>query len=267
MTLNSRNKVFLVSFIALSLQVAALLLASLVYFLMGSLEPFPDDLSHTGSLFNLFFALNYHAGISNILILSLYATITGFILLTRFEKTIAPEIIYFAAFLLGVALESYRLFIPLFNLWGGYRPVLNMVGKCSFAGRLLTMFCLVYTSFPTSEGFVHDTDKNIGTIACVAILFATIIPINTSEILPSVSVSFSFAKLFLIIHVLLFWTSVITIACTNRFPRFYGLLVTYAGYLMLSVSASYAFTIIGTLMLLGGTTLFLVKLHAFYLWK
>lgn len=267
MTLNSRNRLFLFGFIVLAVQIAVQFIIALTLFFLGNLAPLPQDLPVSGSLLGLFFSQNYNAGICNIVILSLYATITGFILLARFEKTIAPEIMYYATFLFGVFLESYRLFIPFFDLWSGYRPVLTMVGKASFAGRLLTMFCLVYTSFPASEGFVHDTDKNIGIIACVSVLFATIIPIHTGTILPSVAVSYSFGHLFLIIHILLFWTSIITIVFTNRFPRFYGLLLTYAGYLMLSVSACYAFTIIGTVMLLGGTTLFLVKLHAFYLWK
>ncbi len=267
MTLNSRNRLFLIGFIVITVQFVSLLATGCIKAALGFLEPFPTDLQVTGSLMERLIGPNYNAGIISLTILSLYSSVCGLVLYLRFEKTIASEIMYFAGFLMGVFLESFRLAIPIFNLWSGFLPVLSWIGKAAFAGRLLTLFCLLFSAFPVSESFVQDTDKNIVICICVAILFAALMPLNTHEILPSVMVSFTFNRLFATIRVLLFIATLITIVFTNRFPRFYGLLITYAGYLLLTVSSSYPVTLAGAVLLVSGSILFLSKLHQFYLWK
>ncbi len=267
MTLNSRNKILLIGCIGMAVLQVSLLLYGIVLTVTGNLEPFPGDYVLDGSIFSFFFDKNYLAGSISVSLLSLYTSITFFLLYWRFEKTIAPEIMYFACFLIGAFLESFRLLIPLFNLWVGLRPVLVYIGRISFAGRLLTLFSLLFTSFPITEDFMQDTDKNIAIGFCVAILFASVVPQNTHVILPSVMVPYTFTRLFITVRILLYITAIVTIVCTNRFPRFYGLLVTYAGYLLLSVSATYFMMLLGVVFLVGGSTLFLIKLHQFYLWK
>lgn len=275
MTLRSRNRLLkLFSFTSL-----AILLVSLALFI--SLLIFKQDhrlLFHSLIVQNDFshflIKSDFFASMLSLFILLFYLPLTSFFLLRNFEKTQAPELIYFMLFLFGLLLQSFRVFVPLFNLYEGYPSIVILLSQTFFSGQLLSVLSLWFISFYSYEDPLQQADKNALIIIVVAVIFSFFMPIHTQTLHSFFIYKIGFAKLFAALKYSLIIITTIALYFRGKdyhnskyFLFAFSYLLLINGSNILGLADSYALCVIGSLFLFIGNTVFLKILHAYYLWK
>ncbi len=275
MTLRFRNR-FLRAFVALTSVFTVIVFVALLFlFFTGSFSQMPNlprNLEIPSTL--PIFESNMYFSILSLMILMGFVPISGFFLLSTFEKTQSPEVIYCSGFLFGCFLQTCRLSIPLFDLWMGYSSFLLFTARADFAGRIICALSLWFASFFSDEDSLQEADRNLTIALATAVLFSLTIPINPSTLNSAFLLTSAYSVLFEIIFLLLAIVSFFAFlirgkqrtmtSCTRLALLF---LAFYIGYRILSFSDSLISLITGTLLLFSGFFLFLTTLHKYYLWK
>lgn len=275
MTLRLRNRFLRVFVAGTSLAAAAVLIAFVFLFFSGGLSslrtlPRAIDFSFKSALFEY----NLYVSIVSLILLMLFVPASGIFLISTFEKTQSPEVIYYAGFLAGCFLQTIRLSIPLFDLWIGYSSFLVFTARANFAGQIICALCLWFSSFFSDEDSVQEADRNLAIALATAVLFSLFIPVNpatlNSAFLLSSGYKFLFELIFIILFLVSFFAFIIRgkqrnmISCMRIAVLF---LVFFTGYRILSLSDSLFTLITGSGLLYTGSFLFLNTLHKYYLWK
>lgn len=275
MTLRLRNRFLRVFVAGTSLAAAAVLIAFVFLFFTGALSslrtlPRAIDFSFKSALFEY----NLYVSIVSLILLMLFVPASGIFLISTFEKTQSPEVIYYAGFLAGCFLQTIRLSIPLFDLWIGYSSFLVFTARANFAGQIICALCLWFASFFSDEDSVQEADRNLAIALATAVLFSLFIPVNpatlNSAFLLSSGYKFLFELIFIILFLVSFFAFIIRgkqrnmISCMRIAVLF---LVFFTGYRVLSLSDSLFTLITGSGLLYTGSFLFLNTLHKYYLWK
>lgn len=275
MTLRLRNRFLRVFVAGTSLAAAAVLIAFVFLFFTGGLSslrtlPRAIDFSFKSALFEY----NLYVSIVSLILLMLFVPASGIFLISTFEKTQSPEVIYYAGFLAGCFLQTIRLSIPLFDLWIGYSSFLVFTARANFAGQIICALCLWFASFFSDEDSVQEADRNLAIALATAVLFSLFIPVNpatlNSAFLLSSGYKFLFELIFIILFLVSFFAFIIRgkqrnmISCMRIAVLF---LVFFTGYRILSLSDSLFTLITGAGLLYTGSFLFLNTLHKYYLWK
>lgn len=275
MTLRLRNRFLRVFVAGTSLAAAAVLIAFVFLFFTGALSslrtlPRAIDFSFKSALFEY----NLYVSIVSLILLMLFVPASGIFLISTFEKTQSPEVIYYAGFLAGCFLQTIRLSIPLFDLWIGYSSFLVFTARANFAGQIICALCLWFASFFSDEDSVQEADRNLAIALATAVLFSLFIPVNpatlNSAFLLSSGYKFLFELIFIILFLVSFFAFIIRgkqrnmISCMRIAVLF---LVFFTGYRILSLSDSLFTLITGSGLLYTGSFLFLNTLHKYYLWK
>lgn len=201
----------------------------------------------------------------------LYVITTSFLLFRIFEKTQASEIVYFHLFLVSCLIDSFRLWVPLFNAFNSYSNLLVFCGNAVVFAKLLIPFSLLFTVYMGDVEKRQDIEKNIFILFCTAFFFAYYIPLNTAITKPNFSVDYSFST------ILNITTAVIIVSCTvhlfiqnyhNRRSQktAFGYPLLFVGMSILFHSVSILYFIIAIPTLTVGTILYLKGLHNQYLW-
>ena len=203
-----------------------------------------------------------------------YIDICSLLLIKYFEKTHAPEIVYFTTFLIYMLVESTRLFIPALELWKGNYFLLIMVSKLVFFCRMTgasIMLCGAALSGTKNE--MQDSSSRFG-ITALAVITACSIPVDSLKIFSTWTIPPAYYTLFLVIRILFAVTTSVSFLITARknevheykqVAAFFMLLS--AGLITLQEADNPAFFIAGALLLSAGTSGFLRALHNYYLWK
>ncbi|OJF76775.1 MAG: hypothetical protein BKP49_05480 [Treponema sp. CETP13] len=220
------------------------------------------------------FTQNTTAAIFSILLLMIYAPITGLFILSNFEKTHSSEILYYNVFLLGCFLESSRILIPLFVSWNELSVLIEYSARITFFGEMLSIFCLLGIGVSAMSSEVQDSGRNILLFLIASVFFATLVPINTTVITQALRVTTGFSIIIQMIRIFFICTStisyIVTGIKTNSKELFYlaiDFLIMGISYSLLLYTSSFFLCFLSALLMSIFTAHFIKNLHTYYMWK
>ena len=269
MTIRFRNRITLAFFI---IAVSCLMLGTFFtlyqFFSKGIVLPeiYTMDLSD-----KLIFRYYPVCTFTGIFILLLYICITTLILFHSFEKTQAPDIVFFLLFLFACLCDTSRLLVPVFQLSGTFSRFLLKVGNINLFARLLAPLALMGNTLMSTDEFRQSTDRNCLILIITAMFFAEMLPLNTAVILPNFCISYGYQKAVRGFSLLLCLVSAIALFRTNSKNEYkqimtLGFLLLSIGYSLMFYSFNIASLVAGTILLGGGTYIYLNEVHKHYLW-
>ena len=269
MTVKTRNRLSLGLFV-IAISIFAFNAFILVLRLLrGELDiaSFPNP--HTGK--NFLTVYNPYVALASIYIQILYVIVASYLLFRIFEKTQASDIVYFHLFLVSCLIDSFRLWIPLFNAFNSYSNLLVFCGNSVLFGRLLIPFSLLFTVYMGDIEKRQDIEKNIFILFCTAFFFAHYIPLNTAITNPNFSIDYSFSKIIKITTIIVIASCTIHLFIQNYQNRrsqktAFGYLLIYIGISFLFNAVSIVLIVVAVPTLTTGTILYLRGLHNQYLW-
>ena len=201
----------------------------------------------------------------------LYICTTTLIIYHSFEKTQAPDIVFFLLFLIACLCDTSRLLVPAFHLSGTFSLFLLKVGNLQLFARLLVPLALMGNTAMSTDEFRQSTDRNCIILIIIAMFFAEIIPMNTAVILPNFCISYGYVKAIRTFCFLTCIVSTIALFQTNRKNEYRQIMTI--GFILLCIGYSlifYCYNIIllaaGITMMSSGTFLYLNEVHKHYLW-
>ena len=225
------------------------------------------DTTSVQSVIHSLFQPYSYAALGALVILSIYPPITCMTVTYVFEKTQSPEVLYFLGFLAGCMVETLRLCIPLFNLWGGYSDFLIYIGKVVFAGRIITVLSLLFSSVFSADDKIQEADRNVVIALAVALVMAAASAIDTRTILPSIMVRASYHRLFAFVYFFLAGATVFAFIFNKKIKSMISYVLLFSGYTCLTLSNCIFPSVAGLFLLWVGTVSYFRGLHTYYLWK
>lgn len=206
-----------------------------------------------------------------LLILMLYVCVTTLIIYHSFEKTQAPDIVFFLLFLFACLCDTSRILVPIFQLSGTFSLFLLRVGNIHLFARLLAPLALMGNTILSTDDFRQSTDRSTIILIIVSMFFAEIIPLNTAVILPNFCISYGYVKAIRGFSLLICIVSTISLFYTNHKNEYkqimtIGFILLCLGYALLFFSYNIASLVVGTILLGSGTYLYLNEVHKHYLW-
>lgn len=269
MTIRFRNRMTLIFFI---IAVSCLMLGT--FFTLYQL------FSHTIELPEVYtkaispnFLFKYHPVFvyAGIFIMLLYICVTTMIIYHSFEKTQAPDIVFFLLFLFACLCDTSRLLVPAFHLSNTFSLFLLKVGNFHLFARLLAPLALMGNTVLSTEDFRQNTDRNAIILVIISMFFAELIPLNTSVILPNFCISYGYEKAIRSFSFLTCTVSAISLFRTNQKNDYkqimtIGYILLCLGYTIIFYCYSITALTFGVLLLASGTYLYLNEVHKHYLW-
>ena len=217
--------------------------------------------------------LRYHpfCVYAGIFIMLLYICVTTLIIYHSFEKTQAPDIVFFLLFLFACLCDTSRLLVPTFHLSNTFSLFLLKVGNFNLFARLLAPLALMGNTVMSTEDFRQNTDRNAIILVIISMFFAEMIPLNTAIILPNFCISYGYVKAIRAFSFLTCAVSAISLFRTNQKNDYkqimtIGYILLCIGYTLIFYCYNIAALVAGTLLLGSGTYLYLNEVHKHYLW-
>ena len=270
MTIKTRNRLnislFIFSLVFLAASITIFLFA--LYNKSISLELFEGASTHKAFLIRY----NPIIVISSMFFQIVYVCVTSFMLYRVFEKTQSSDISYFFLFLISLIANSLRICMPLFNMFSVYSNLLIFCGNCVIFSKLLMPLSLFFVVVMGDVEQRQDLEKNIFLLLIGCIFFASIIPLNTSNICMNFEVDYGYRTVIKIAAILVSVATLIALFFKNS-QRFYtqyttiGLGLIIVGTFILFNSTNLLKLILSFLFLLFGNIFYLKELHKQYLWN
>ena len=272
MTIKTRNRLnfslFIFSLVFLAVNILFFLLA--LYNKSFSLEIFQSNSSSTHT--NFLIKYNPLIVFISLYFEIIYVCVTSFLLYRVFEKTQATDISYFFMFLVSLIANSLRIWLPLFNMVNTYSNLLIFCGNCILFSKLLMPVSLLFTVIMNSVEQRQDLEKNIFLLLICCIVFAQIIPLNTSNICMNFEVDYSYRNVIKVAGILIEIAPLIALFFQNQ-QHFYkqlttiGLALIIAGTFFLFNATNILKLGLSFILLLFGNIFYLKELHRQYLWN
>lgn len=275
MTLVSRNRLFLASFIL----AVVFIVVTTVFFIIAMLNDSIAIPQEHQRLFHLpqfpLLSSNFLAALASAVLLTLYSAVILGISLVNFEKTRSLEIIYLVFFGLGCLFEGIRIWLPVVDLWADNSRLYVLMGQLLFFGRVLSVISLLALSLLAIEmENKQNIELSILVVGSVAALLARAIPINTLVIPSNCGIRFGMETTFLLISavsLLAGFMAMLHQSHDHGSPEYakvsIGFIILSAGYLVLTETDCLLFLGVGGIMITVGSILFLMNLHKFHMWK
>lgn len=221
-----------------------------------------------------FFSYNFSASIIAIALTVLYVPATIFLILRLFENTPSSEVIFFSGFLLGCLCESVRILTPLFSLWESFSNLLFCCGRIVFGGRILAVLSFLFSSIASDSNQRQDIERNWMIMIAVSMIFAAFVPLNTTQINSTGTITWGLSFQILFIRIVLIFVSFISILI-NAFnhesaemkSEAFSMPLILAGYAFLITADNFGFIIISIPLMTIGTIKYLTSIHKLYMWK
>ncbi len=269
MTIRFRNRLTLALFIfSLSCLLLAVAFTCFKYFSGALATP---DIYTKGLSRNFLFSFRETFVYAGIFTLMFYPCLTSLIIYHSFEKTQAPDIVFFLLFLFACLCNGARLLVPLFGVSGSFSLFLLKIGNLHLFSILLAPLALMGNTVLTGDYFKQSTDRNCLILIILSLFFAEFIPTNTAVILPNFGISYGYVKAIRSFATIIILLSTIALFISNQKSEYRQLMT--AGFLMLSLGYTTLFYcyniagyVLGTLLLGTGTFLYLTEVHRHYLW-
>ncbi len=269
MTIRFRNRMTLIFFIiSISCLMLGIFFTLYQFFSHGIVLP---EVYIKAVSENLFLRYNPVCVYAGIFIELLYVCLTTIIIYHSFEKTQAPDIVFFLLFLAACLFDTTRLLVPTFRLSGTFSDFLLRIGNFHLFARLLAPLALMGNTVMSTEEFRQNTDRNCIILILTALFFAEMIPLNTAIILPNFCISYGYVRAIRALCLLICAVSTISLFCTNRKNEYkqtmtLGFLLLCIGYSIIFYCYSILTLLSGTILLGIGSYLYLNEVHKHYLW-
>ncbi len=249
-----------------------------LYFQLSRLGKSPAFLVKAGALalFRLggFSLSSHYLAAAGIGLCALYsALVLGFILYS-FRKTVSAEIYFFSFWVLSIGLEALRLLVFDFASGGGSVYWQIAATKALLFARYAGYLSL-FASGLYAAGFRNE---KLGTVAAVVLGIsfglATAMPINTGSFAPTLELRAGYVG---INSILALAVAIVTVAdylyaAHSTGEGAYrivaaGAAVLLVGHRLLTTQWNPFAMIVGFVLLVAGSWLFVSRLHAYYLWQ
>lgn len=275
MTLSNQNKILLIFSIISTIFCALFFVGIINFFIQTTPEGFITGIFNKDfSIVDFFTKQSSFYVILSLLVFSVYVPFVGFIIYKAFEKTNSAEVVFFVAMLLGFFAETFRLAIPIFNLSDTYTSFLRAICKIAFFGQMQVILALLLQASFANEKSTREVDKLLGIISAVSLCLSILIPVNFSNIEEFYMPIFSFQIIleiirstFLVIGLVAMLFSPISKKYIDAKIASIGFFITSVGYIVLIKTMTLISFLIGLILLIVGTSMFLKRLYKYYMWK
>lgn len=204
---------------------------------------------------------------------AVYALVALVFIYCFFEKTQAPEILFFAFFVMSFAFESCRIMIPLKEANELPNVYLIMSGRLLFFGRYFGLFSLFMASLYAAGFNVQQQKNNILALTALSFVFALNIPMDGFSWSSSLSMAnghtrlFGMAELgFTLVTLTTFFIAALTRGSKDYIFVGLGALAVLVGRGVLVNADTWIAPFAGLLLLSLGTWIICIRLHSVYLW-
>jgi hypothetical protein len=275
MTLSERNLFFraAIAFCTIS----TLLTLAVSYLVAPSYKTIGENARRPADIVQFFLGRllepDYFAVHVSMAILVIFSLVVLFLILSFFEQTSTPEILYIAFFIFSFSFEITRLILPLHLIYTIPSFFLLVSMRVLLFARFFGIFSIVAASLCASGLEVQMTRNLIMILIAAALVISIWVPIDTQSWDTSFNIIYGFRTIFMAIEAAAFITSVIGffIASNVRGSVEYiyigiGVMFAFIGRHFLISFDNWAGPIPGTIMLSFGTWSVCSKLHRIYLW-
>ncbi|MDR0643633.1 MAG: hypothetical protein LBG05_01780 [Treponema sp.] len=276
MTLRERNLFFKAGIAIAALAIVGLAAASAVVFHIrpGVFSSLIDKASGRGGVIGAYFGHIWdYAAFASMIGSVCYALFALIFIYRFFEKTKAPEILFFVFFVISFAFEACRIIIPLKEANELPSIYLIMSGRILFFGRYFGLFSLFMSSIYASGFNVQQQKNNILILLAVSFVFALEMPIDGFSWTSSLSMANGYPRLFGMaeLGIILITLTTFFIAALSRGSKDYifvglGAVAVFIGRGFLVNADTWFTPCAGLLLLSFGTWLICIRLHSVYLW-
>ena len=216
---------------------------------------------------------DYLAVHASIALSVLFSLISFILILSFFERTSVPEILYLSFFILSFSFEVFRLILPIQLIRSFPSLYLITVTKILFFVRFLGMFSLFTTGICAAGLDVQRTRIIIIMIIIASLACSMRVPIDAQTWDTCFNFATGFTSMFIMVEVIAFIATAISFLVAVKIRRsndyFYvgaGLTLALFGRNILFNTDNWAGPIAGILFLSFGTWLMCSKLHRIHLW-
>ena len=191
MTLRHRNKIILGLFY-ITFAFFLLYIGLFVFSIITQKLTFPEisNISNKSTFF--LFKYSPYAIIVSCFIEVIFSCVILRTIYRSFEKTQSTQILYLSLFFLSIAIDSCRIFIPLFNLNNIFSKQINFIGHALIFSKFLSLLSLALTNYSNPDEPIQNNERTCIVIIVVSLFFSFFIPINNTSILQNYSVSYGY---------------------------------------------------------------------------
>jgi hypothetical protein len=275
MTLSERN-VFFRAAIAFC-TISTLLTLAVSYLVVPAYKTIGENTRRPGDIVQFLLRhllepdyLAVHVSMAALVIFSL---VVLFLILSFFEQTSTPEILYISFFILSFSFEIIRLVLPLHLIYTIPSFYILVSLRVLLFARYFGIFSMVAASLCAAGLEVQLTRNMIMIIIAFALVIVIGVPIDTQSWDTSMNVIYGFSSIFRVIEAAAFLAAVTSffIASNVRGSVEYirigiGVMFAFIGRYFLLYFDNWAGPIPGIIMLSFGTWSACSKLHRIYLW-
>jgi hypothetical protein len=274
MTLSGRNAFFRVGIVFCAVSTLLILIAS--FFLMPDYPSMNENARRPSgflqSILGNFLDVNYIAVHISLVMVVLFSLAGIIMILSFFEQTSAPEILYIAFFTVSFAFETIRIILPLQSIYDIPSFYTLLASRVLLFARFFGIFSL-FAAGICAAGLEVQMTRNVILVIIVAALVLIGVPIDAQSWDTSLNVIYGFNSMVGLIEIIVFLTTIVSflIAVNVRGSREYayigiGIMIALVGRYLLLYFDNWAGPIPGILMLSFGTWFACSKLHKIYLW-
>jgi hypothetical protein len=276
MTLSGRNRL-----VILGILWSSLILITLGFFAFRAFSVFPELQKQaisrpSGFVHPLLAPLvkgNSYAPLFSMLCSVLYSLAGIITIYILFEKTQAPEILFFANFILSLSLEISRMAIPLITYYNTSLTYAVFTGKILLFSRLFGLFSLFLASVYAAGMDMQRYGMLLILNAAICLALASGVPIDSMNWDTALTPRYGFTDMFLLIETTIVGITVLSffIAIKNKSSKDYiyvsmGILLVLLGRDILLHADTYVELALAVPVLGFGTWMYCKNLHQYYLW-
>lgn len=227
----------------------------------------------THILIEPFTSINRFTPLFSILFCMIYSLSGIIIIYVLFEKTHAPEILFFANFILSLSFEISRMAIPLISYYNTSLTYSIFAGKILLFSRFFGLFSLFLASNYAAGLEMQRYGILLLLNAAICLALASGVPIDSMNWDSALTPRFGFAEMFFFIEATILSITILSffISIKNKSSKDYlfvsiGILFVLVGRDFILHADSYIELMIGAPALGLGTWMYCKHLHQYYLW-
>lgn len=272
MTLNTRNKLLFIFTIFSGILCLGLLV---IFFIHGiSNQVITLSFFSLDNILKLILEPSETISLLSTLILLIFVPTISYLSFRIFEKTQAPEAIYFDVFILGVFFTSLRILTNIFFLENSFSLLHLTISKTSFAGEIAVLLSFLFSSIFSNDDQTQIAERNFYIILIISFFLSNFIPLNLANKSENILSSLGFSKQFTVLLPISILCTFISFLFYNpkhgkkkNYSIPFAYLMLIIGFFILCFSISFIFMVIGSIMFFWGTLIYLQTIHDYYLYR
>ena len=262
MTLSERNVFFRVAIAFCTL--STLLTLAISYLVVPAYKTIGENTRRPIDIVQFFFGRllkpDYYAVHASMVILVIFSLVVLFLILSFFEQTSTPEILYISLFIFSFSFEIIRLIMPLHLIYTIPSFYIIVSLRVLLFARYFGIFSIVAAGLCAAGFEVQLTRNMLMIIIAATLIIITSVPIDTQSWDTSLNIIYGFSSFFRVIETAAFLAAVISffIASNVRGSVVYiyigiGIMFAFIGRYFLLYFDNWAGPIPGIIMLSFGT--------------